>query len=77
MREERKAAMRPYVIIGPRTVPGSYQVFLQIENTGRTSAQNVRLTLDRAFQRFGKPGAENNSRVSVPSASLSIAFRLV
>ncbi len=60
MREERLATMRPYVTIGPRTVPGSYQVFLRIENTGRTAAQNVRLSLDRPFQRFGEAGEENN-----------------
>jgi hypothetical protein len=62
MREERRAAMRPYVTVSPRTVPGSYQVFLQIENTGRSTAESVRLTVDRPFQRFGKPGPENDIR---------------
>jgi hypothetical protein len=53
MRAEREATMRPYITISPFTLPDSVLIFLRIENTGRTAARNLRLTLDRPFFLFG------------------------
>ncbi len=60
MRAEREAASRPYITIAAFTTPGSVCINLRVENTGRTAAHKVRLTVDRPFQTFADPHPEFN-----------------
>lgn len=59
VREQGEAALRPYVVIGAITPENSHLFFLRIANTGRTSARDVRLELDRDFFQYGKRDGTN------------------
>ena len=48
LREQNDSLNRPYVVIRPRTEDGSWYS-LVIENKGRTSAQDLTLSIDRDF----------------------------
>ena len=61
--ESVEAMARPYVTVAPYIRPHTPILYLRIENSGRTGAQNVRLTLDRDFFQFGENDrAEKNLR---------------
>jgi hypothetical protein len=57
MHEQREAEVRPYVTINVFTVPRNPIFYLRIANTGKTGANNVRLTLDRDFYPYGQTNA--------------------
>ena len=52
--EQSLALTRPYITVSPYLAPGLPLFVLRIKNTGHTSAENLRLTMDRSFFRFGR-----------------------
>ncbi len=60
MHEQQEAMYRPYIAISPVVYPENPIVFLKIQNTGLTAANNLRLTLDKDFFQFGDKGEERN-----------------
>jgi len=59
-RKEHEALFRPYIAISPVVYPGDSIIHLRIKNAGKTSAENLRFTLDRDFYQFGQK--EHNIR---------------
>jgi hypothetical protein len=63
MREQSEAMLRPYVTIAPFVRPNTTVLYLRIENTGRTAAENLQLSIDKDFFQFGEAGShEKNIR---------------
>lgn len=62
MREQSEAMLRPYIDVTPYVRPHTTVLYLRIENTGRTGAQNVRFSLDRDFYQFGQKTPDHNLR---------------
>lgn len=61
--ESVEAMTRPYVTVAPYIRPHTPILYLRIENSGRTGAENLRLTIDRDFFQFGESdSAEKNLR---------------
>jgi hypothetical protein len=60
MRLQQEALYRPYISISPVVYSDSPIFFLKIENTGHTSAHNLKLQLDRDFYQFGEKDENNN-----------------
>ena len=54
VRDQSEALLRPYIEVTPYVRPNTTVLYLRIENTGKTGAQNVRLSIDRDFYQFGK-----------------------
>lgn len=82
MREQSEAMLRPYIEVTPYVRPHTTVLYLRVKNTGRTAAQNVRLTMDRDFFQFGKSGsADHNLRTKAafaqPIDSLGPGHKLV
>lgn len=53
LKEQTEALSRPYIVIEPFVRPGTPVICLKIINTGKTSAKNLRLTIDKDFCQFG------------------------
>lgn len=53
-RDQILAATRPYVTVSIRSDAVTGLFYLQIRNTGRTAAQDLRLELDRSYFQFGQ-----------------------
>ena len=65
MREQSEALLRPYVTITPYVRPHTTILYLRIENTGKTAAEDLRLSLDKDFFQFGeKNQSEKNLRTA-------------
>ena len=63
VRLQSESMLRPYISVSPFIRPQALFLYLRIANTGRTGAQNLRLTLDRDFFKWGDANrAENNIR---------------
>lgn len=60
MHEQAVAVGRPYVIVGPVLEVDNPIFYLRVSNTGKTAAQNLRLTIDKPFFKFGEKGERNN-----------------
>lgn len=60
MQEQNEAMSRPYVTISPKLEPDNPIFYLTICNTGRTSARNLRLTLDKSFHKFGEKNPDSD-----------------
>jgi hypothetical protein len=54
VREQSEAMLRPYVSVSPYVRPHTTVLYLRIENTGRTAAENLRLSMDKDFFQFGE-----------------------
>jgi len=54
VREQSEAMLRPYVSVSPYVRPHTTILYLRIENTGRTGAENLRLSMDKDFFQFGR-----------------------
>ncbi|MDD2180444.1 hypothetical protein OIN59_23665 [Acidovorax sp. D2M1] len=54
VREQSEAMLRPYVSVSPYVRPHTTVLYLRIENTGRTSAENLQLSMDKDFFQFGE-----------------------
>src|SRR2546423_13676285 len=55
------ALTRPYITIAPFVRPHTNILYLRIKNTGKTVAENVRLTLDTDFFQFGDANRPNSN----------------
>ena len=76
MRQQTEALVRPYVTVAVMTVPGSPVFCLRIANTGRTGAEDVRLTMDRDFFQYGQKTGRN-LRTMAPFSNRSTSLLLV
>lgn len=65
MRKQTEALVRPYVTVTVMTVPASPMFYLRIANTGRTGAEDVRLTIDRDFFQYGHKTGRNLRAIAV------------
>jgi len=54
MREQSEAMLRPYVGVIPYIRPNTTVLYLRIENAGRMTAENLRLSMDKDFFQFGE-----------------------
>jgi hypothetical protein len=50
--EQSDALQRPYVVVEPFVRPNTPFLYLRIKNTGKTSAQDLTLNIDRDFYQF-------------------------
>lgn len=60
MREESLAIRRPYIIVAPVLEYDNPVFYLRITNTGKTSAENLKLSIDKSFFRFGNKKKDND-----------------
>ena len=49
MKVQTEAQLRPYIVVGAAPRIGTTLMCLHVENTGRSAAVEVSLTMDRAF----------------------------
>lgn len=54
MQEQAVAVYRPYVVVAPVLEVDNPIFYLRISNEGKTAAQNLRLTVDKSFFKFGE-----------------------
>jgi hypothetical protein len=54
MQQQAEAEGRPYLTVNVFSIPKGVVFYLRIANTGRTAANDVRLTLDRDFYQYGQ-----------------------
>ena len=59
MREQIEAQMRPYVVVSAGTRIGTTLLILEIQNTGKSPAVEVRLRIDKAFHINGEKSSQN------------------
>lgn len=60
VREQTEAAYRPYVTVSVHLEPDNPIFYLRIANTGKTSAMNLRLAIDRSFYKFGERSEDHD-----------------
>jgi hypothetical protein len=60
MQEQAIAVSRPYVVVAPMLEVDNPIFYLRVSNTGKTAAQNLRLTMDKSFFKFGEKGENRN-----------------
>lgn len=60
MKAQSEAMLRPYVTIVPYVRPHTTLLYLKIENTGKTAAENLRLSIDKDFFQFGESRQDHN-----------------
>ncbi len=61
MRAQSEAMLRPYITISPYVRPHTTLLYLKIENTGKTSAENLKLSIDKDFFQFGESNQEDRN----------------
>jgi len=66
---QTEALTRPYLTISPFVRPHTNILYLRILNSGRSAADNVRLTLDRDFFQFGNDNQPSSNLRSVTAFS--------
>ena len=54
MERQNWQLIRPYVVVSPFVRPHTPFLYLRIENSGRSSASNLKLTIDKDFYQFGE-----------------------
>jgi hypothetical protein len=63
LRDQSEALLRPYVAVTSYVRPHTTVLYLKIENTGKSTALDLKLEMDRNFFQFGHgERAENNLR---------------
>ncbi len=62
MRGQQEALFRPYISISPVVYTDNPIFFLKVHNTGRSSADNLSLTIDKDFYQFGEKKDDRNLR---------------
>jgi hypothetical protein len=67
VREQSEAMLRPYVSVSPYVRPHTTILYLRVENTGRTGAENLRLSMDRDFFQFGEAEQPDNNLRTKPA----------
>jgi hypothetical protein len=61
MKAQHEAFLAPVIAVAVKIKHGS-MICLLVNNRGQSPATNLRLSLDRDFHQFGKPGPEENVR---------------
>jgi hypothetical protein len=61
VREQSEAMLRPYVSVSSYIRPHTPILYLRIENTGRTGAENLRLSMDKDFFQYGEATQTDNN----------------
>lgn len=69
---QSEAMNRPYVAITPFVRAHTNVIYLRICNTGRTAAQNVRLSLNKDFFQFAEVNRPGGNLRTAPAFSESI-----
>lgn len=59
MREQTEAQLRPYVVVWAGTRIGTTLLILEIQNTGKSPAVDVRLGIDKAFYINGEKNSQD------------------
>lgn len=82
IRDQSEALLRPYVTVSPFVRPHTPFLYLRVENSGRTGAENLRLEIDRDFFQFGEADRpEKNLRAmsafTVPIDNLAPGNKLI
>lgn len=72
VRDQSEAMLRPYVTVSPFIRPKALFLYLRITNTGRTGAENLRLSLDRDFFQWGEAGRPGKNLRTKSAFSLPI-----
>jgi len=62
MKVQHESLFRPYISIFPVIYTDKSIFFLKIANTGRTAANNLKLSIDKNFYQFGKKEENRNLR---------------
>lgn len=62
MKAQTEAQLRPYVVSSAFARTGTTLLLLEIQNTGKSSAEKLRLTLDKDFYRNADQSADRNLR---------------
>lgn len=60
MHEQAETVIRPYISVAPILEPDNPIFYLRISNTGKTSANKLKLTIDKSFHKFGEKSEEQN-----------------
>ncbi len=60
MREQAAAMTRPYIVVAPLVKLADPIFYLRISNLGKTTATNLRLTLDKSFHMFGESAKDHD-----------------
>jgi hypothetical protein len=79
---QTEAMMRPYVTVAPFVRPHTDIIYIRIHNSGRSAAENVRLSLDKDFFKYGNTNRpDGNLRkiaaFSEPMDSMPPGFELL
>jgi len=69
---QSEASLRPYITASPFVRPKALFLYLRVANSGRSSAENVRLTLDRDFLQWGKTDSPSRNLRNQNSFALPI-----
>ncbi len=72
VKQQSEAMLRPYISISPFIRPHALFLYLRIVNTGRTAAQNLRLTLDQDFFQWGEANNPDKNLRNLNTFSLPI-----
>ncbi len=67
MQSQLEATLRPYISIAPYVRPHTTTLYLKIENSGRSSAESLRLSLDKDFFQFGEANDPEKNLRSKPA----------
>lgn len=60
MCEQAESVTRPYITVNPFLEPDNPIFYLRISNTGKTAANNLKLTIDKPFHKFGEKTEKKN-----------------
>lgn len=60
MKEQSIAVSRPYVVVAPFIEVDNPIFYLKFSNCGKTAARNLRLTIDKSFNKFGETGRDRD-----------------
>lgn len=60
MQDQSETLSRPYVAVGIALEADNPIFYLTIENTGQTTAQDVELSIDKPFYKFGEKREDHN-----------------
>jgi len=60
MKEQHEDTFRPYISISPAIYSDSMLIYLEIKNSGKTSAENLKLEIDKNFYQFGEKQDDKN-----------------
>ena len=60
MRQQSDAAMRPYIVVTHYVPPKLPVIYLRIANIGKSSALNLKLSIDKDFYQYGEQQDSRN-----------------